>query len=111
MCSVAINIIFSAIFQQIVIKESVADFVFIKMPCFEHVATSEYLKMVASEVWKSFFETHLVLDIQTTLVLQNPHCKNFWWNYNKNENCKPCWGNKEKNIASSCFSIRHAHWA
>ena len=52
--------------------------------------------MDASEVWELFFQTHLILDIQTTLSLQKPYCKNFWWNYNKNESCKCYLGNKEQ---------------
>ena len=54
--------------------------------------------MDASEVWELFFVTHLILDFQTTFILQKPHCKNFWWNYNKKESCKPYLGNKEQKL-------------
>ena len=52
--------------------------------------------MDASDLWELFFETHVILDIQTTLALQKPHCKNFWWNYSENEKCKPYLGKKKK---------------
>ena len=54
--------------------------------------------MDASEVWKLFFETHLILDIRATFTLKNPNCKNFWWNYNKSESYKPYLGNKEQKL-------------
>ena len=50
-------------------------------------------------VWsliRLFFEMHLILCIQTTSTLQEPHCKIFWWNYNENEGCKSYLGNKEQ---------------
>ena len=43
--------------------------------------------MDASEVWELFF-----------LDIQKPHCKNFWWNHNKNESCKAYLGNKEQKL-------------
>ena len=38
---------------------------------------SAYSSEDASEEQKLFFETHLILDIQTTLTLQRSHCKDF----------------------------------
>ena len=29
-------------------------------------------------LWKLLFEKHLILDVETTLRLQKPHCENFW---------------------------------
>ena len=40
--------------------------------------SSEHALTDASEVWKMFFEAYLILDIETTIRLQKPHCKNFW---------------------------------
>ena len=54
----------------------------------------ENLSADTSEVWKLFFETYHVLDIQTTL--QKSHFKNVWWNYNTNESCRSYLGNKEQ---------------
>ena len=61
------------------------------------------------EVWELFFETYLILDVQTTFTLQEPHCKDFWWNCNKSEGCKSLQQRTKINI-SKCSSIRHAHW-
>ena len=37
--------------------------------------------------------------------MQNPQCKNFWWNYNKNENCLPYLVNKEQNRSFLLFPL------
>ena len=61
--------------------------------------SSEYLQTDASDVWELFFETHLIWDISNNVhTLQNPHCKNIWWNYNKNESFKSYLGNKEQKL-------------
>ena len=49
--------------------------------------------------------------IHSNNIQTAPHCKNFWWNYNKNESCKHYLSNKEQKllclviVLSSCFSI------
>ena len=54
--------------------------------------------MDAPDVWKLFFETHLILDIQTKFPMQKPHCKILWWNYNENESCKSYLSSKEQKL-------------
>ena len=54
-------------------------------------------------------ETHLILDIETTFSLQKPHCKNFWWNYNKSESCKPYLGNKKQKLLFLVVSLSDVH--
>ena len=85
-----------AIFLQI-IKGSLAEFIFIKIPCFHSIF---FWTLLDGSTWsiRLFFEMNLILDIQTKFMLQKPRCKNFWWNYNKNESCKPYFGNKEQKL-------------
>ena len=83
-------------YLHVIIKRSVAELHLLNYMLSKY--SSEYLKTDASEVWKLFFETHLILNIQTTFTLQKAHWKNFWWNYNKNESCKPYLGNKEQKL-------------
>ena len=54
-------------------------------------------------------ETHLILDIETTFSLQKPHCKNFWWNYNKSESCKPYLRNKKQKLLFLVVSLSDVH--
>ena len=54
--------------------------------------------MDASKVWELFFETHFILAIEATFTPQKPYCKNFWWNYNKNENWRSYLGNREQRL-------------
>ena len=42
--------------------------------------SSEHLSDDAFELWKFFFQEHLILDNKTTSGLQKPHCENIWWN-------------------------------
>ena len=46
-----------------------------------------------------------ILDIQTTITLQKPLCKNIWWNYNKNESCS----NKEQKWLFLVVSLSDVH--
>ena len=70
---------------------------------------SAYSSEDASEEQKLFFETHLILDIQTTLTLQRSHCKDFWWNYNKNESCMLYVGKKEQQWLFLVSSLSEMH--
>ena len=70
---------------------------------------SAYSSEDASEERKLFFETHLILDIQTTLTLQRSHCKDFWWNYNKNESCMLYVGKKEQQWLFLVSSLSEMH--
>ena len=45
--------------------------------------------------YESFFERHLVLDIQATFRQQKPDCKDFQCKYIENENRKSYLVNKE----------------
>ena len=63
MYGAALKIFFLAIFLQIVIKEPVAQFMFIKIPCFQHFFPNTLRLIDATEAWGLFFETHLILDI------------------------------------------------
>ena len=38
-----------------------------------------------------------------------PHCKNFWWNYNKNDTCTRSLGNKEQNLLFLVASQSDVH--
>ena len=60
-------------------------------------------------VWALFFETHLILDIQIKFTLQKSYCKNFWWNYNKNESWKPYLGNREPKLLFLVVSQPDVH--
>ena len=72
--------------------------------------SSEYLQTDASDVWELFFETHLIWDISNNVhTLQNPHCKNIWWNYNKNESFKSYLGNKEQKLLFLVVSQSDMH--
>ena len=92
LCDVALKNIFSQIFLQTIIKGSVAEFIFNEIPCFQHIFQNTFRQMRL----KNENYIHLILDIQTTLTLQRPHCKSFWWNYTKSENCKLHLGNREQ---------------
>ena len=59
------------------IEISVVEFISSKIPCVQHILLETFILMCL-KVWKLFFETHLILDIQTTFSLQKPHCKNLW---------------------------------
>ena len=43
------------------------------------------------------------------LTLQNPHCKIFWWDYNKNESCKPYLSNEEQKWLFLVVSLSNVH--
>ena len=96
-------------FLQIIIKVSVAEFVFSKIPYFQHILL-EHLWTNAFELWKFFFQEHLILDIKTTFRLQKPHCKYFWWKHIKNENCKCYLGNKNQNAMLLVLSRSDVHF-
>ena len=76
--------IFSDSFLAIAIELSLTEFIFSKVPCFQHI-------LLIIRGW-----LHLVLDIQTTFRQQKPHCNNFWWKHIKNESCKSYLGTKEQ---------------
>ena len=65
-------------------------------------------------VWsliRLFFEMHLILCIQTTSTLQEPHCKIFWWNYNEKWRLQVLFRQQRTKMnVSTCFSIKYAHW-
>ena len=65
--------------------------------------------MHASIVWKLFFEEHLILDTKTTVRLQKPHCKNFWWKH-INKSCKSCLGNKKQKAMFLVMSWSDVHF-
>ena len=39
---------------------------------------------------------HLILDIQTILIVQNARYQRFWWKHIKNKSCKFILGEKEQ---------------
>ena len=86
-----------------------AEFVFSKIPYFQHILL-EHLWTNAFELWKFFFQEHLILDIKTTFRLQKPHCKYFWWKHIKNENCKCYLGNKDQNAMLLVLSRSDVHF-
>ena len=71
------------------------EFMFIKIQCFQHILLNTCRQMRLKYENYSLRRME-VLDIKTTLTQQKPHCKNYWWNYNKNESFKPYLGNKEQ---------------
>ena len=79
------------------------EFHFSKVLCFQHIFRTPLVGCVWS--MKLFFETHLILDIQTTFRIEKLHFKNFWWEweYIKNKSCKSYLGNKEQMNVSSWF--------
>ena len=113
--------------QQIIIKASLAEFIFRKIPCFQHI----FFLWASWDgcVWiiKLFFEAQcilfynfqlkkkkafrlpltawtklLILDIKTTFRLEKPHCKDVWWKLINNEAVRVIklkWNNKQ------CFSL------
>ena len=52
--------------------------------------------MDAFELWKLFFQEHLILGVKNVQTLQKPHWKNFWWKHIENESYKCYLGNKEQ---------------
>ena len=61
---------------QIIIKVFVAEFIFSKIPYFQHILLNTF-------VWIRFNYGNLslsrsFLDLKTTFRLQKPHCENFW---------------------------------
>ena len=74
------------------------------------VYSSKHFWTDASEVWKLFFEMHLVLDIQTIFKLQKLHCKNFWGEYIKNESYKSYLDNKVKTAIFLAAPQSHVHF-
>ena len=70
MCSVAFKIIFLAIFLPIIINESVTDFIFIKMPCFQNILLSTFRWM------RLKYENYSLKRMLFQTFKQHPHCKN-----------------------------------
>ena len=105
LCGVTLKNICSEIFLQTIIKGSVAEFIFNKIPCFQHIFQNTFRQMRL----KNENYTHLILDIQITLTLQRSHCKDFWWNYTKNESCKPYLGNREQKWLFLVVSLSDVH--
>ena len=68
-----------------------AEFVFIKVPCSQHISLNTFRRIIL-KYKKSFFERHLILDVQTKFILQKPHCKTFYGNTLKIESCNSCLG-------------------
>ena len=66
--------------------------------------------MDASEVWKLFFETRLILDIKTIIRLQKTHRKFFWWKNIKNESRKSNLDNEEYKAMFSVVFWSDAHF-
>ena len=64
----------------------------------------------AFELWKLFFQEHLILDVKTTFRLQRPHCENFCWKHIKNESCKYYLGNKEQKAMFLVVSLSYVHF-
>ena len=84
------------------------EFMFIKIQCFQHILLNTCWQM--SLKYENYSLRRMeVLDIQTTLTQQKPHCKNSWWNYNKNESCKPYLGNKEQKWLLLVVSLSDLH--
>ena len=62
------------------------------------------------EVWKLLFEAHLILDIKTTIRLQKPHCKGFWWEVIWNKSCKFLLEQKEQKAMFLVVSRSDVHF-
>ena len=52
------------------------------------------------------FKQHL----GSCLKLQKPHCKKFWWTYNKNESCRSYLGNKKQKLMFTVVSRSDGHF-
>ena len=70
MCSVALKIIFLAIFLLIIINESVTDFIFIKMPCFQNILMGTFRWM------RLMYENYSLKRMLFQTFKQHSHCKN-----------------------------------
>ena len=70
MCSVALKIIFLAVFLPIIINESVADFIFIKMPCFQNILLSTFRWM------RLKYENYSLKRMLFQTFKQHSYCKN-----------------------------------
>ena len=89
--------IYSKNVLQIIIETSVTEFIFSKVPCFQHMSLNlhTFLKTVSPEVWKTYFGLILFWTFKQhsgrCLKPQKPRCKNFWWNYIEKERLKSYW--------------------
>ena len=105
MCVVALKTIFLAIFLPIIIKEFVANFIFIKMPCFQHIFLNTFRWM------RLKYENYFLKRILFQTFKQHSRCKSliaktFDEIRIKMKTASPIQvTKKKKNIASSCFSI------
>ena len=89
-------------------KGSVAEFIFSKIPCFQHILPNAFTEM-RLKYENYYLRCMEILDIQTTLTLQKPLCKYFWWNCNKNKSYKPYLGNKEQKWLFLVVSLSDVH--
>ena len=85
---------------QIIVKTSVAEFMFSKIPWFLYILFFPL---------NFFFEAHLILDDKAAFRLQKPRCKDFWWKRIKNQSCKSHLRNKEQKAMSLVVSQLDVH--
>ena len=81
-----------------IIKPSMVEFVFIKFHTFSIFFWRHLNECVWSMkiiLWDVSYVRHSN-NIRTTFTLQKTHCKNFWWNCDKNESSKCSLGNKQQ---------------
>ena len=98
-------------FLQLIIKASVVEFIFVKIPCFLHILLNTFrqiLKKYESYSLKGILLLTFTQHSGSCLKLEKPHCKFFWWEYIKNEGHKFYFGNKELKAISldhGCFLV------
>ena len=72
--------------------------------------SSEHFWTDAFELWKFFFQEHLILDIKTTFRLQKPYFENFWCKHIESESYKWYLVNKEQKAMLLVILIWRAIW-
>ena len=90
-CPVPFSRVFRKISSKLLLMHK---FILSKIPCFHYIMNTFWTD--AFELWKLFFEAHLIIDAKTTFRIQKPHCVTFWWKHIKNESCKWYLDNKEQ---------------
>ena len=95
-----------AIFLQNVIKGSVAEFIlkFRAFKIFFWIPLDGYVWSMRIILWYASYFGH-----SNNIHTPKPHCKNFWWNYNKNDTCTRNLGNKEQNLLFLVASQSDVH--